>query len=289
VRQRWYSRHGTAVRLHDDPTMTMLRGLGRFLREITTEQVQFRHLLYEITARDIHLRYKQAIMGFGWAIFMPLLNTIVFAVVFTRMAPIETRVPYPVFAYTGLLAWQLTASSLRFAVVSLTTNTTLVTKVYFPREILPFSAVLVTVIDTAVASVVLAVMMAYYRIPLTPAALFVPVIIVTQLCLTSGLALMLAMGNLFFRDVKYLFEIAVNVWMFASSTIYPIGKIGGAIGTVLALNPMTPILDAYRDVLLFGRMPDLSVFAATAALSLAVLMAGWAMFHVAEFTFAENV
>src|SRR5205085_4615315 len=111
---------------------------------------------------DLRLRYKQTAMGFGWALLMPLLNTAIFSVVFMRVAPVETRVPYPLFAFCGLLAWNFTASALRFAVTSLTSNTNLVTKVYFPREIFPLSAVAVSLVDFAVAATVLVAMMASY-------------------------------------------------------------------------------------------------------------------------------
>jgi lipopolysaccharide transport system permease protein len=111
--------------------------------EMLREQVEYRELLYQMTARDLIVRYKQSVMGFGWAVFMPLVNTVMFSVIFTRVAALNTDVPYPVFAYTGLLFWNFFASSLRFAVISLSSNATLVTKIYFPREIIPFSAILV--------------------------------------------------------------------------------------------------------------------------------------------------
>ena len=125
------------------------------LREIVREQYDFRELLYQMTRRDLLLRYKQTIMGFGWAIFMPLVNTAVFSVIFTRVAPLDVDLPYPLFAYCGLLAWNFSASSFRFAVTSLTANASLVTKVYFPREIFPISAVLVSLVDFAVGATVL--------------------------------------------------------------------------------------------------------------------------------------
>ena len=114
------------------------------------EQLEYRELLYQMTLRDLLLRYKQTVMGFGWAVFMPLVNTAVFSVIFTRVAIIETPVPYPLFAFCGFLFWNFFASSLRFSVLSLTGNSNLVTKVYFPREIFPFSAVLVCLVDLAV-------------------------------------------------------------------------------------------------------------------------------------------
>src|SRR4029079_1419782 len=141
-----------------------MTALANDIREMLHEQVEYRELLTQMTKRDLLLRYKQTIMGFGWAIFMPLVNTAVFSVIFTRVAPIETGVPYPVFAYCGLFTWNFFASSQRFAVNSLTANPNLVTKVYFPREVFPFSATLVCLADFAVASTVMIAMMAYYRV-----------------------------------------------------------------------------------------------------------------------------
>src|SRR6186713_2455061 len=125
------------------------------------EEFEYWELLYVMSLRDLQLRYKQTIMGFGWAVFMPLLNTILFSVIFTKVAKLDVGVAYPVFAYCGLLAWNLTASALRFSVSSLTANINLVAKVYFPREIFPFSAVFVSVVDFGVGTILLAVMMIY--------------------------------------------------------------------------------------------------------------------------------
>src|SRR5260370_40275115 len=116
---------------------------GNDLREMVLEQFEFRELLYQMTARDLMLRYKQTAMGFGWALLMPLLNTAIFSIVFMRIAPVQTRVPYPLFAFCGLLVWNFTAAALRVAVTSLTSNTNLVAKGDFPREIFPFPAVTV--------------------------------------------------------------------------------------------------------------------------------------------------
>lgn len=253
------------------------------------EQVEFRELLVQMTLRDLRLRYKQAAMGFAWAIFMPLVNTAVFSVIFTRVAPIDTAVPYPLFAYCGLVTWNLTASSLRFAVNSLTSNTALVTKVYFPREIFPFSSVLVCLVDFAVGSIVLVALLAYYQVTPSGAIVFLPLVLTVHLLLTSAVALMLAMGNLFYRDVKYLFEIFVTIWMFATPVLYPIDRIGGTIGQLLRLNPMNPIIDGYRAVLFHGASPVTPGFTAVAALALVVFVGAWLCFHRAEFQFAENV
>lgn len=277
--------HGDPRRIGHTHTMT----LSTQLKEMIGEQIEYRELLYQMTLRDLLLRYKQTAMGFGWAVFMPLVNTAVFSVIFTRVTTVSTPVPYPLFAFCGFLFWNFFASALRFSVLSLTGNSSLVTKIYFPREIFPFSAVLVCLVDLLVGSSVLVGLMIYYGISATPALAFLPVLLVVLLAFTAGLALLLAMSNLYYRDIKYLFEVAITVWMFATSVVYPTDSVGGRLGQVLAINPMTQIIDGFRSVLLYGQLPDAAPFAATAAVSFALLAAGWLVFHRAEFTFAENI
>lgn len=269
--------HGTpAVRLRDE------------LREMVAEQIEFRDLLGQIVSRDLKLRYKQTIMGVGWAVFTPLLNTLIFSVLFMRVAPIDTPVPYPLFVYSGLLAWNFTASALKFAVTSLTSNTSLVTKVYFPREIFPFSAVLVALVDSAVAALVVLGLLVYYDVTPGATLLLLPMIVVVQAIFTAALALLLAMANLFYRDVKYLFDAVLMVWMFASAVVYPVGSVDGALGALLRANPMTAIVESYRHVVLYGTAPP-PMFIPAAVLSLLLLPAAWLLFHRSEFRFAENI
>lgn len=251
------------------------------------EQIEYRELLLRMTARDLIVRYKQAVMGFGWAVFMPIVNTLMFTVIFTRVADLKTDTPYPLFAYTGLLFWNFFASSLRFAMISLSGNATLVTKIYFPREIFPFSAILVCLVDLAVGATVLVGLLIYYHVPFTAALLFLPVLLLIQIAFTAGIALVVAMANLFLRDVKYVFEMVLTVWMFATSVVYPAEMVGGMLGSALKLNPMTPIIEGYRDVILRGHLPAMGPLALAAALSVVGLIVGWVIFHRAEYRFAE--
>lgn len=269
--------------------VTAISRLAGDVKEMAGEQYTFRELLYQMTRRDLLLRYKQTLMGFGWAIFMPLVNTAVFSVIFTRVAPLQMDMPYPLFAYCGLLAWNFSASSMRFAVTSLTANASLVTKVYFPREIFPISAVLVSLVDFAVGSIVLVALMVYYQVVPTAAIAALPWVLLVHFLFTLSVALILAMANLFYRDVKYLFELVVTVWMFLSAVLYPVDRVGGLTGTLMAINPMTPILEAYRDVLLRGRMPDPGAFLITTAAAALFLVIAWVIFHRAESEFAESV
>jgi ABC-type polysaccharide/polyol phosphate export permease len=258
-------------------------------REIVAEQYEYRELLFQLTKRDILIRYKQAIMGFGWAVFMPLLNTAVFSVIFTRVAPLHVNVPYPLFAFLGLLTWNFTASALRFSVGALTGNISLVTKVYCPREVFTISSVLVTMIDTLVGSIVLVAIMLYYHIGPGWAVVYLPVVLLVQLAFTTAVGLFISMANLFYRDVKYLFELVITVWMFATSVLYPTNLITGMPGLILRLNPMTAIIDGYRDVLLYGSSPLTPAFMWTSAASLVILLVSAIVFHRAEFRFAESV
>jgi ABC-type polysaccharide/polyol phosphate export permease len=259
------------------------------LVDMVREQSEFQELLRAVVRRDLTLRYRSAVMGFGWAVFMPLLQMLIFTIVFTRVAPLDVGMPYPVYAYAGLLAWTMFASALRAAAMSLTSNRDLVTKVYFPREVLPFSAVLVALFDFAVASAIMVLLVAYYGVDVGRSLLFLPIVVLVHVAFTAGLALLVAMGHLFFADVKYVFELLLLVWMFASSVLYPIDSVGGAAGVVMRLNPMTPIIDAYRDVVLRNTFPDPGPFVATAAISLLTLVVGWVVFHRAEFRFAEEI
>lgn len=257
-------------------------------REMAAELVDYRELLVRIVIRDLLLRYKQTLMGVGWALFMPLLNTVVFCVVFMRITSIETPVPYPLFAFCGLWVWNFFSAALRFSVTSLTSNSNLVTKVYFPREILPLSTVAVCFVDFAVGASALAALMVWYGIAPGAHLLWLPLVVAVHVAFTIAVAFTLAMGNLFYRDVRYLFEILIAVWMFASPVVYPVDGVGGLAGAALQLNPMTPIVDAYRAALLLNAPPPASLGLA-AAVAAAALGAAWALFHRLEFEFAERI
>ena len=180
----------------------MFAQLRRDIREMWTELCDYNELLVMMTRRDLRLRYRQTVMGFAWAVFMPVINTIVFTLIFRRVAKIETDVPYPVFSYCGLLPWNMFATSLKSGVNSLIGNRNLLTKVYFPREVFPFSTMLVGVVDFAVGLSVLAALMIYYWIPLSATALFLPVLVAVQVMFTAGLCMFLAPLNLYYRDVN---------------------------------------------------------------------------------------
>lgn len=267
----------------------MFARLRQDIPEMLAELRDYRELLFMMTRRDLLLRYRKTVMGFGWAIFMPVINTIVFTVIFRRVATIETDVPYPVFAYCGLLPWNLFATSLKTGINTLVANKNLLVKVYFPREMFPFSTMLVCVVDFFVGLSILAVLMIYYWIPLSPTALFLPILVAVQLMLTAGLSMLLAPANLYYRDVKYILDVVIAVGMFATPVVYPTRQVTGALGVILQMNPLAPIIDGYRAILLRGELPSAIPFAAAAVLSFAIFAIGWIVFHRTEYSFAENV
>ena len=263
--------------------------MGSGVAQLIDEQLEYRELLLSLVRRDLLLRYKQTLLGFGWAILVPALHMLVFTAIFTRVVRLETDVPYPIYAYAGLLPWTFFSSALAFGATSLTRDVSLVTKVWFPREIFPFAAVIVSLVDFLVASSLLVALMAAYRIAPGPEIVALPLILLIQIAFTAGMALLLALANLLYRDVKYLLGIGLTVWMLLTSVVYPVERIGGRLADWLMLNPMTPIIDAYRAVLLRGEWPALGPLAYAAGVSIVVLLGAWTVFHRTEPYFAELV
>ncbi|MFH1073480.1 MAG: ABC transporter permease [Candidatus Firestonebacteria bacterium] len=243
-----------------------------------------------LVQKDVKLRYKQTLLGIAWAVFSPLTMMLIFSFVFNRMAPIPTgKIPYPLFVYCGLVAWYLFANSLSSSVPVLVSNSSLVTKVYFPREVFPLSLVFSKLVDFFIALAILFILLPFFGIKFTLALFWLPVILIVQLAFTSGMALLLSMGNLFFRDVKYIFDSVIILWMFATSVIYPIKSANPAINNLLALNPMIPVIDAYRNVIFDGALLNAGPFLAAATIAFLVLLVGLGLFHKMEYLFAERI
>ena len=253
------------------------------------EIMEGRELFYFLTLKEIRVKYKQSIIGIGWALLMPLISMVIFTVIFTRVAKVETDVPYPIFVYCGLLPWQLFAHGLGTATKSLVANSNLVTKVYLPREVFPFAAVVSKIVDFAIGFTFVFVLMWYYQIPIVWTIVFLPIILLVQLMFTLGLGFFASMGNLYFRDVDYLMQIGIPLWMYLTAVAYPLEVSDERLQAVLNLNPMTPIVNAYRDVLLRGKIPSLSEFGLVALVSISLFLMGWYFFHRREFRFAEFI
>jgi len=256
-------------------------------------------LLVSLTWRDLRVRYKQSLLGVAWAVVLPLSMMLVFTFVFTRAvnmsAALGIAMPYALFAYTGLVPWTFFSSSLNGCVNSLVANRNLVTKVHFPREVFPLSCVAGALVDFCIAMAVLVALMAYFhfqgswKIVVHPALLFLPVVVIVQIALTVGLGMMLAMANLFYRDVRQIVSVVLQLWMFLSAVVVPIPSGDSLLGRTMATNPLVPIISAYRDCILLGRVPEASEFFYATAVAGITLAGGWVCFRRASYRFAECI
>lgn len=249
----------------------------------------YRELLYFLTWRDVRVRYKQTELGIAWAIIQPLLTMLVFTLFFGRLARIPSdNLPYPLFAYAGLLAWTFFANAITNSGNSLVGSANLITKVYFPRMIIPGAAVAAGLVDFAIALVILVVLMIYYRVALTWSILMFPVIVL----LTTLLALAVGMGlsalNVKYRDVRFALPFVVQLWMFISPVIYPTSLLPQKYRGLLWLNPMTGIIEGYRSSL-FGRPFNWIALSISAITTLLLLFYASYSFRRMEKTFADIV
>ena len=249
-----------------------------------------RDLLGAWTLRTIRARYKQSIIGGLWAILQPTASTLVFSLVFTYFVKIDTAgIPYIVFSYVAMVPWTLFTTSISDMVDSLVGNMNLVSKIYFPREILPIAALLARLLDFGIAVALLLLLMFYYRIPfLTPNLLYLPLILAIQVALALGLGFIGAALNVFYRDVKHLIALGLQIWLYASPIIYPVAKVPAWLRPYYFVNPMAGVIEAYRVVLLNQQAPGASLFTAV-VVALVVLAAGYLFFKQVEFQFADVV
>lgn len=260
----------------------------------------YRELLAQLVRREIVVRYRHSLLGIAWALLTPLGMMLLFTFVFTRAVRLgalaSLGAPYPLFVYLGVLPWSLLAAGLSGAVQSLAAHRDLVTKVYFPQQILPLTSIASAFFDFCVASVVLVGLVAYcdassdwgFR-PSTALALL-PVVVAIQLLFMTGLGLWLALANLWFRDVKYLFAVAIQMWMFLTNVLYPLPTDGsGALRVLVAVNPMVPIISAYRAIVLEGTWPSPNPLLAAAVGSGVLTASAWASYRALEGRFAERV
>lgn len=254
----------------------------------------YKTLLWTLARRDITVRYKQSIFGIIWAMFVPVSMMLLFSLVFTRIVTVSTDIPYPIFAYCGLLPWQFFSQATTNATNSLVANRSLVTKIYFPAEVFPLSCIMASFVDFLIGSFVLVGLMAYFSftgasITISWTVVLVVFVIIVHFLFISGVGFFLSMGNLFFRDVRYIYSVIITLWMFASSVVYPMKVSNSKLQMILNLNPVTPILDAYRNVLLRGEFPDLHTFGYAAIISSILFLTGWIAFYKMQYKFAEKV
>lgn len=262
------------------------RGWVRFdLRELW----HYRDLLYFLTWREISVRYKQTVLGFAWAVLQPLLTMLVFTVFLGRLAKVPSDgIPYPVFSYLGLLPWMYFANALTRSSMSLVANQNLVSKVYFPRILIPLSGTLSALVDFLIAFGILAVLMAWYHIAPAPTALLlIPLSVLTALAAT-GVGMWLAALNVQYRDVQHAIPFLVQVWMYATPVVYPASLVPEKWRVLFALNPLAGIIEAYRSATL-GRPIDWTILGVSAFVTVALTVFGAWRFRKMERVFADIV
>jgi lipopolysaccharide transport system permease protein len=252
---------------------------------------KFRELLGFFIWRDVKVRYKQTLLGAAWAILQPALLMVVFTIFFSRMARLPAGDhPYPLFVYAGLLPWTFFATAIAQAANSVVSSERLITKIYFPRLAVPFAAVGAAVLDTLIACGLLLGLMAWYQVPPSPALVLAPVIILCLMLLASGMGALLAALNVAYRDFRYVVPFLVQVWMFATPTIYmdPQANGTGRLDYLLAANPLSPLVGAFRASILGGEIPWAGLGIA-AAISVAVFIVGCAYFRSVEDGFSDII
>lgn len=240
--------------------------------------------------RTIKARYQQSVLGGAWAVVQPAAAAIIFSLVFTRFVPIDTSgIPYIVFSYSALVPWTLFGGSVMDMVESLVGNMNLIGKIYFPREVLPVAMGLARLLDFAIAFAILVLLMIFYSMPIfTVYWLYLPFIILVQMLFALGLGLAGAALNVFYRDIRHLVALGLQMWLYASPIIYPVSAVPEQYRTIYFLNPMAGILTAYRDVLLYQQPPGPYIWPAV-VISLLVLAGGYWLFRRVEPRFADVV
>ena len=254
----------------------------------------FRELIFFLTWRDIKVRYKQTLLGAGWALLQPLLQMLVFNVLFGELAGLSSGgIPRPIFTYAALLPWNLFSTAISDAGRSLVSSRNMITKVYFPRLIVPLSSILSGVVDFAIAFLLLIVMMIYYGITPTNTLWTLPLYLILSLTTALGVGLWLAALNVHYRDIRYLIPFLTQFWMLATPIAYlsteVFDRMPDNLEWLYALNPMVGVIEGFRHALLGTEIYSTDVLWISVAVALTLLVSGLFYFRSMERTFADTV
>jgi len=251
---------------------------------------EYRELLYFLVWRDLKVRYKQTIIGVGWVVIQPLVSMVIFTVIFGHFARIPSDgLPYPIFAYCALLPWNYFAMALNRCIVSVVGEAHLISKVYFPRLILPLAGTVSGIVDFSISFLLLGGMMAWYGIAVTWWILAVPPFLLFALFTAFAVGLWLSALNVRYRDVGYTVPFLIQIWMFLSPVVYPVSMIPEQYRLLYSLNPMVGVIEGFRWALLGKEIPDFSVMAVSAVVVAMLLAGGLVFFKNMERTFADIV
>jgi lipopolysaccharide transport system permease protein len=252
--------------------------------------VQYRDLLLTLTIHRIKIRYKQSLLGIAWAVLQPLLLMVAYTVIFSVVTKVpHGGAPYAVFVYAALLPWTFFSTSITTASTSLVSHNNLITKVYFPREILPLTYVLAALFDFAMASVVLAVLLAIYHVPVTAGIVLVLPLLVIAFTFALSLSLFLSAFQVRFRDIGIAMALIMQLWMFATPVVYPLSVVPKRFLTLYSLNPMAGVVENFRQIVLEHAGLNLPVLLPGLLVSLVLLPAAYLYFKTAEATMADVI
>jgi lipopolysaccharide transport system permease protein len=251
---------------------------------------RYRELLYFLAWREVKVRYKQAALGAAWAIIQPLLAMIIFTLFFGRLAGIPSDgIPYSLFCYCALVPWTYFSGVLAFAGNSLVSNSNLITKIYFPRVLLPAASAAAGLVDFVISASFLVVLMAYYRVAPTWRLTMIPLFLVGIALFTLGLSMLFAALNVRFRDVKYVLPFLIQIGLFCTPIIYPSTLVPHRFQWLLSLNPCWGLIDGFRACVLPGRSINVTLTIASMAATVLVFITGAIYFRSTERTFADII
>lgn len=260
------------------------------MRAYLRELWYFRELFWAMCAKEIKIRYKQTLLGAVWAILQPVSLALIFSVVFGIFLKVESSgIPYIIFAYSALLPWTFFTTAVSFGALSVVNNGGLVTKIYFPREILPLASVGAAFFDFLMASGIFAVMILIYKLPLTSNFFYLLVFIPSMILLTIGISLILSTLNVLFRDIRFVVPLVLQIWLYLSPVIYSLDQVPDRFRVLILLNPMTPLVQGFRDVTVFGKPPELSQLILSLSVSLVIFVLGYLFFKSREKFFADVI
>jgi len=282
----------TAVRSlpAEPPPETLFRRRLRLVAAVK-EVWQVRELVRTLAERDFRIRYKQAVLGFAWALLTPLALMVVFTVFFQRVAKVDTNgIPYPLFAYLGLLPWTFFSGSVMQGGQSLVTNSQLVNKLYCPREVFPIASVMTAAIDTSIAVIPLGVLFVIAGFVPKVTTVWVPVLLVVQVAFTFGVTLFISAVLVFFRDLRHALPIILQLGLFATPVAYSLDVVPASLRVAYsALNPLAPVIDGYRRAVLLGLPPNWQLLVPGAVTAVAALLLGYVVFKRLEPGYADYV
>jgi len=251
---------------------------------------EYRELLYFLVWRDVKIRYKQTVIGAGWAILQSLLTMVIFTVIFGNFAKVPSDgLPYPIFAYTALLPWTYFAQAMSRSSESLVGNTNLISKIYFPRLIMPIASVSAPLVDFTMAFVVLFGMMWWFSVTPHWGILALPLFLFLALTTALAVGLFSAAINVRYRDVRHTIPFLVQIWMWASPVAYPVSLVPDKWRLLYSLNPMVGVIEGFRWALLGKQGPDFAVMAVSAVVVILLLLSGLVYFKNMERTFADVI